>query len=131
MTPFRRTKEGGESEAKRLNTEAQDMGPEARSREEEASKKEVVWLSEKVHLSPIYFEASLRHAEASPEMPEEPLSMSVTSRQQDNQSDTPRHQTDPQTNRASPEIHDIEKRLRERGRDTSRSERLRCKTSRK
>lgn len=54
MTRFRRTKEGGESEAaeaKSLNTELQDSGAEVRSSEVEASEKEVVCHPELARLS--------------------------------------------------------------------------------
>ena len=116
MTPFRRTKEGGESEAKRLNTEVQDSEAEAHSSEEEASEKEVVFLPEKAHLSSEHFEASISHAEASPKTPEEPLIIPETSYQRDKQSDTSRHQPEPRTNRATLEVQDIEKQLQEKER---------------
>ena len=100
------TKEGGESGAKRLNTEVQDGEAEVRAREEEASEKEVVYCPEKARLSS-------EHIEASPKIP---LIIPGTSRQQDKQSATLKHQTEPQTNRAAPEIQDTERQLREKER---------------
>ena len=115
MTPFRGMKEGRKSEAKRLNPEeVQNREAEVRSREEGANK-EGVRRPEKACLSSEHFEAGIRHAEASIKMPEEPLIILETSRQQDKQSDTSRHQTEP-TNRASPEIQDVVKQLREKER---------------
>ena len=114
MTPFRGVKEGRESEAKRPDPEVQDREAEVRSREEGANK-EGVRRPEKARLSSEHFEAGTRHAEASLKMPEEPLIIPETSRQQDKQSDKSRHQTEP-TNRASPEIQDVVKQLREKER---------------
>ena len=115
IAPFRRMEDGGESEAKRINPEVQDGEAEVRSREEGASK-EGVRRPEKARLSSEHFEASILHAEASPEVPEEPFIIPETSRQLDKQSDTSRHQTEPRTNRATPEIQDDEKQLREKER---------------
>ena len=107
------TKEGGESEAKKLNTEVQDSETEVRAREEETSEKEVVYRPEKARLSSEHIEASICHAEAFPKIP---LIIPGTSRQQDKQSATLKHQTEPQTNRAAPEIQDTERQLWEKER---------------
>jgi hypothetical protein len=117
ITPFRKTEDGGESGAKKPNTEVQDSEAEVHSSEEEASKG-VVCGPEKASLSSEHFEASICHAEASPTMPmpDESLIIPEMSRQQDKQSDTPRHQTDLQTNRATQGIDDVEGQLRERER---------------
>jgi len=115
MAPFRRRKEGEEPEAKRLYTRVQDGETEVSSREEGTSK-EGALRPEKARLSSEHFEAGIYNAEASPEMPEEPLIIPEMSRQLDKQSDTSRHQTEPQTNRATPEIQDNEKQLREKER---------------
>jgi len=108
------TKEGGESEAKKLNTEVQDSEAKVHSGEEEASE-EVVCRPEKARLSSEHFEASMRHGGASPKMPGGFI-IPETSPQQDTQSGTSQHQTEPRTNRATPEIQDIEKQLREKER---------------
>ena len=113
MTPFRRSEEEGEPEARRLNTEVQDKEVEVRSREE-ASKEEVMCRPEKARLSSEHFETSIRHAEDSefPRMPGGAFVMLEMSRQRDKQSEIP----EPRTNRAIPEIQDIEKQLREKER---------------
>jgi len=98
------------------NTEVQDSGAEVRPGEEEASEQEVVCHPEKARLSSEQFEASICHAEASPRIPEEPLIIPETSRQQDKQSATSKYQTQPRTDRAAPEIQGIEKQLWEKER---------------
>ena len=118
ITPFGRTKEVGESVTKKLNTEVQNREAEVHSRNEAASKKEVIRRPEKAKSSLEHFEARIRHVETSPKIPEEPLIITETSRQRDEPSDTsPSHyQTMPRTNRATTEIREIEKQLREKER---------------
>ena len=116
MTPFRRTKEGGESEVKKLNTEVEDREMEVHSRKEAASQREVIRRPEKARLSLEHFEASIRHAETSPKIPGGLLDITETSHQQDEPSDTSHYETEPWTYRAMAEIQDIEKQLREKER---------------
>ena len=115
-TPITRTTEGGKPEAKKVNTEVQDREAKVRSREEDAGKKDVVRHLEKAHLSSGHFEASIRHAQGSSKTPEQPLIIPETSFQWDRQSGISQHQIEPRTNRAAPEIQEIEKQLREKER---------------
>ena len=116
MTPFREMKDEGASEAKRLDTVIQDSEAEVYS-QEAACEKGVVHPPEKARLSSEHFEASIRHTQASPKMPEEPLIIPEMSHQQVKQSDISWHQTELRTSRATSEIQDIEKQLQAKERD--------------